>query len=87
MQPSEQFRVTLTKEMAQLVRAKVASGEYATASDVINDWLSALAAHDAAVDRWLFDEVVPTLEEIRAKPEQLLDADEAWSQLGAHILK
>lgn len=45
--------------MAQMVKSKVASGEYATESEVIRDGLRTLAAHDAAVEKWLTKEVVP----------------------------
>ena len=37
----------------ETVRAKLASGEYATESEVIRDGLRALLARDQAVEAWL----------------------------------
>jgi antitoxin ParD1/3/4 len=47
--------ITLPHDMAAMVRAKVASGEYATESEVIRDGLRALKARDAVVQKWLTD--------------------------------
>jgi putative addiction module CopG family antidote len=44
--------------MADLIRAKVASGEYATESEVIRDGLRVLIARDRAQEKWLQDEIV-----------------------------
>ena len=41
MRSTQQFSVTLPNEMADHVRAKVASGEYASESEVIRDGLRA----------------------------------------------
>ena len=87
MRTTQSLSITLPLDMAQMVKSKVSSGEYATESEVIRDGLRTLAARDAAVERWLRDEVVPTLEAIKANPSQLLDADEAWLQLSAHMNK
>jgi putative addiction module CopG family antidote len=46
---TQQFRITLPNDMADAVRAKVASGEYATESEVIRDGLRALLARDQAI--------------------------------------
>jgi antitoxin ParD1/3/4 len=87
MRTNQALSITLPHDMAQMVKSKVQSGEYATESEVIQDGLQALAARDAALEVWLADEVLPTLEAIKAHPEQLLDADKAWAQLSAHITK
>jgi putative addiction module CopG family antidote len=50
--------ITLPVEMADSVRAKVASGAYASESEVIREGLRALEARDEAVERWLRTEVV-----------------------------
>ena len=46
MRTTQQFSITLPNEMADLVKAKVAQGEYATESEVIRDGLRALMARD-----------------------------------------
>ncbi|MEP6568000.1 MAG: type II toxin-antitoxin system ParD family antitoxin, partial [Mesorhizobium sp.] len=53
MRSTQPLTITLPLEMAQMVKDKVSSGEYATESEVIRDGLRTLAARDAAVDRWL----------------------------------
>lgn len=87
MRTTQSLSITLPHEMAQMVKRKVSSGEYATESEVIRDGLRTLAARDAAVEKWLIAEVVPTLEAIKADPSRLVGADEAWRQLGDHMAK
>jgi antitoxin ParD1/3/4 len=87
MRTTQSLSITLPHEMAQMVKAKVTSGEYATESEVIRDGLRTLAARDAVVEQWLRNEVMPTLEAVKADPSALVDADEAWKQLSAHMHK
>jgi putative addiction module CopG family antidote len=54
--------------MADAVKAKVGSGEYATESEVIRDGLRALLARDRAIERWLREEVVPGMDAYDADP-------------------
>ena len=70
MRSTQQFSVTLPNEMAQLVRSKVASGEYATESEVIRDGLRALQARDRAVEAWLRSEVAPAYDAMKADPSR-----------------
>ena len=42
MRTTKQLSITLPKEMADAVKAKVATGEYATESEVIRDGLRVL---------------------------------------------
>lgn len=57
MRSTKQLSVTLPIEMAKEVAAKVASGEYASESEVIRDGLRALRARDKAIEQWLSGEV------------------------------
>jgi antitoxin ParD1/3/4 len=54
---TQPMSITLPHEMAAMVRAKVASGEYASESEVIRDGLRVLQARDAAVEKWLRGEI------------------------------
>lgn len=76
MRTTRQMSVTLPNEMAQLVKDKVASGEYASESEVIRDGLRTLAARDKAVEAWLRNEVVPAYEEYKANPGSVLTIDQ-----------
>ncbi len=78
MRSTQQFSVTLPNEMAQMVKTKVSSGEYASESEVIRDGLRALQARDKALESWLRTEVVASAAELKADsskgrtPEQVL---------------
>ncbi|NYT32506.1 type II toxin-antitoxin system ParD family antitoxin [Rhizobium sp. WYCCWR 11128] len=85
MRTTQPLTITLPLEMAQMVKAKVSSGEYATESEVIRDGLRTLAARDAAVEKWLRDEVVPTYDEMKAHPERALSAEEVSQRLDARM--
>jgi putative addiction module CopG family antidote len=56
--------------MAEMVKSKVASGEYATESEVIRDGLRTLAARDLAVERWLKEEVAAAYDAHKADPQR-----------------
>jgi putative addiction module CopG family antidote len=75
--------ITLPLEMASIVEEKVASGEYASDSEVIRDGLRALVARDKAVERWLNDVVAPTYDRVMAGQESTLTADELKQRLRA----
>lgn len=70
MRTTQQFSITLPNEMADLVKAKVASGEYATESEVIRDGLRTLAARDKAVESWLREQVVPAATAMKKRPSR-----------------
>lgn len=74
MRSTQQFSVTLPNEMAEMVRDKVASGEYATESEVIRDGLRALQARDRAVEHWLRTQVVPAHDALKSAPGRALSA-------------
>ncbi len=85
MRTTQSLSITLPIEMAEMVKAKVASGEYASESEVIRDGLRTLIARDAAIEKWLVEEVVPTMKEIEERPESLLTADEVDRRLDARM--
>ncbi len=55
MRTTQQMSITLPNEMAAQVKARVASGEYASESEVIREGLRALMARDHAVEQWLHE--------------------------------
>lgn len=70
MRSTKQLSVTLPNEMAKEVAEKVASGEYASESEVIRDGLRALQARDKAVEQWLNGEVAATYDRMKAAPSR-----------------
>lgn len=86
MRTTQSLSITLPHDMAQMVKSKVASGEYATESEVIRDGLRTLAARDAAVERWLREEVAPTYDRVMADPVgTTVSAEAAWARIEAHM--
>ncbi len=87
MRSTQQFSITLPNEMADLVKAKVAAGEYATESEVIRDGLRALLARDRAVESWLQDQVGPAYDALKADPSRALTVDQVRARLAAEHRK
>jgi putative addiction module CopG family antidote len=74
MRSTQQFSITLPHDMAETVRDKVASGLYATESEVIRDGLRALMARDQAIDSWLRTEVAVAHDALAAEPSSAVSA-------------
>ena len=83
MRSTQQMSITLPIEMAALVKAKVAAGEYATESEVIRDGLRVLLARDRAMDDWLRDQVIPAAAALAANPERALSAEQVREHMAA----
>lgn len=81
MRSTQQFSVTLPNEMAAQVRAKVASGEYASESEAIRDGLRALQARESAIESWLRNEALPAYDAYKADPERGLSLEEVKAGL------
>ena len=82
MRSTQQFSVTLPHEMATLVRDKVASGEYASESEVIRDGLRALTARERALDDWLRQQALPSYDAYRADPARGIGIDDVRASIG-----
>lgn len=87
MRTTQQFSITLPNEMADVVKAKVRSGEYATESEVIRDGLRALMARDRAVEGWLREQVGPACDALKADPSRAVTADHVRARLAAERAK
>ena len=83
MRSTQQFSITLPHEMAEAVRAKVASGEYATESEVIRDGLRALLARDRAVEEWLRKDVAAAYDKLKADPSRAVGVGAVRARLAA----
>ena len=83
MRSTQQLSITLPNEMAALVKAKVATGEYASESEVIRDGLRALLARDRAVDSWLHEQVAPAYDALKANLGRAVSIDHVRATLAA----
>jgi len=81
MRSTQQFSITLPNEMADAVRAKVATGEYATESEVIRDGLRALLARDRVVEDWLRGDVAAAYDALKADPTRAVSVDKVKARL------
>ena len=81
MRSTRQFSITMPNEMADTVRAKVVSGEYATESEVLRDGLRVLLARDQAIDAWLRTEVAAAYDEIKKDSSRVVSASKVRERL------
>lgn len=87
MRTTQQMSITLPTEMADVVKAKVRAGEYASESEVIRDGLRALIARDRAVETWLHDQVGPAYDALKADPSRAVTVDQVRARLAAEHAK
>lgn len=87
MRTTQQFSITLPNEMADIVKTKVAAGEYATESEVIRDGLRVLMARDRAMENWLQQSVGPAYDALKADPARAVTVDRVRATLAAEHKK
>jgi putative addiction module CopG family antidote len=73
--------ITLPNNMADAVKTKVRSGEYASESEVIRDGLRALLARDRAVESWLNNQVGPAYDALKADPSRAITVEQVRARL------
>lgn len=83
MRTTKQLSVTLPNEMAAEVEAKVASGEYASESEVIRDGLRALQARDKAIEHWLRTDIAEVYDAMKADPSRARSSADVRATLAA----
>lgn len=83
MRTTQQMSITLPTEMADAIKIKVRSGEYASESEVIRDGLRALMARDRAVESWLHGQVGPAFDALKADPSRALGIDQVRKRLAS----
>ena len=83
MRTTLQFSITLPNEMAEIVKNKVASGEYASESEVLREGMRALMARDKAIDSWLLQTVAPAYDALKEDPSRALTLDQVRKRLTA----
>ena len=73
----------LVAGVADAVRERVRSGQYASESEVVRDGLRALIARDRAVEAWLQGEVAAAYDAMQANPEDVIEAADVRAHLAA----
>jgi putative addiction module CopG family antidote len=83
MRSTQQFSITLPHEMAGLVKSMVATGAYATESEVFRDGLRALMARERATERWLCEQVGPAYDALKSDPSRAVGIDQVRVRIAA----
>jgi len=81
MPPVQKRTFSLPGEQASYIDSLVASGGYATSSEVIRAGPRALQERDAAIEKWLREEVVPIATAIQADPSGTIPADRVFDEI------
>lgn len=68
---------------AKFIDKKVASGTYASGSEVVRAGLRALQERDAAVERWLREEAGPAYDAMMADPSRAVPAEKVFAAIKA----
>ncbi|THV21405.1 ribbon-helix-helix domain-containing protein [Peteryoungia ipomoeae] len=85
MSKTASLTITLPADMAELVRAKVASGEFATEIEVVSEGLKALALKESTLERWLREDVAQAYDEFKAHPGAKKSIEDAFSDLDSFM--
>ena len=83
MRTTQQFSITLPNDMAAVVTDKINSGAYASVSEVLRDGIRALMERDAALEKWLREEVVAGHAEYLTDPSKGVPADQIMARIKA----
>jgi antitoxin ParD1/3/4 len=87
MTDRETRTVPLSADEAEYVDSLIACGAYASASEVVRAGLQALQEREAAIERWLQDEVVPVYDAMQRDPHSAISSREMTAALDAHHAK
>jgi antitoxin ParD1/3/4 len=81
---AEKRTISLPPEQAGYIDDLVRRGSYASASEVVRAGLRALQEREAAVERWLREDVIPVYDAMQADPARAIPADGVRQTLRAH---
>jgi antitoxin ParD1/3/4 len=80
---TQQFSITLPLDMAEVVEGKIKSGAYASVSEVVRDGVRALLERDAAIERWLREDVIAGHKEYMADTSKGVSAETILDRIKA----
>jgi antitoxin ParD1/3/4 len=77
------LQITLTEEDLQFVRSKIATGEYASESEVLTDSLQMLRDEEADRERWEREVLLPIHDRLMANPSSAIPLEQVEKNLEA----
>jgi len=82
MPTTQQITLSLPVDLAHEIKQRVASGEYASETEVIQAGLHALMATERATEGWIQAHVLPAYDALKANPSRGLTGDQVRARLG-----
>ena len=80
----ERRTFTIPVEHAAFIDAQVASGAFASPSEVVHAGISALQERDAATEQWLREEVARAYDAMQADPSRAILARSVFDDIRGH---
>jgi antitoxin ParD1/3/4 len=74
---------SLPEKHAKFIDSKVGSGSYASGSEVVRAGLRALQERDAAIERWLREDVARVYDAMKSDPSRAVPMDRAFDMVKA----
>ena len=81
--PCKKRTISLPSEQSRYLDHLVDSGAYASVSEVVRAGLRALEERDAAVERWLREDVVAAYDALQADPSRAVPASQVFAAVRA----
>ncbi len=81
MRLTEQYSITLPRSMARAIEKKVASGAYASVSEVVREGIRSLVDdRDAHLERWMRTEIVARHKRYLANPTDVIPLEKVFAR-------
>ena len=78
---SEKRTIELSPEQASFIDAKIAAGEFESPEQAVAAGIQNLQDHDAMIERWLQEEVIPSYDRWVADGKPTLSEDEVFESV------